>query len=125
MMGVTRSSFILLLGVATAAIVSACGDDDDFKSCKSVQCCSDDCQPTGTGAGGPGSGGSGVGAGSAAYAALDSYGDDAEAVADFGVELASRQCEALLAGGAPGLHFYSLNKAHAATQIVENLGLRD
>jgi methylenetetrahydrofolate reductase (NADPH) len=56
---------------------------------------------------------------------LDSYGDDVDAVAAFGIELASRQCEALLAGGAPGLHFYSLNKAHAATQIVENLGLRD
>lgn len=58
-------------------------------------------------------------------AKLDSYGDDVDAVAEFGIELASRQCEALLAGGAPGLHFYSLNKAHAATQIVRNLGLRD
>ncbi len=56
---------------------------------------------------------------------LDSYGDDADAVADFGIELATRQCEALLAGGAPGLHFYTLNKTHAATQIVRNLGLRD
>jgi len=56
---------------------------------------------------------------------LESYGDDADAVADFGIELATRQCEALLAGGAPGLHFYSLNKQHAATQIVRNLGLRD
>ena len=56
---------------------------------------------------------------------LESYGDDADAVADFGIELATRQCEALLAGGAPGLHFYSLNKQHAATQIVKNLGLRD
>jgi methylenetetrahydrofolate reductase (NADPH) len=55
---------------------------------------------------------------------LESYGDDDEAVAEFGVELASRQCEALLAGGAPGLHFYSLNKPQAATGIVSNLGLR-
>ena len=60
----------------------------------------------------------------ALLAKLEAFGDDAEAVAEFGVELATRQCEALLAGGAPGLHLYSLNKAHAATQILENLGLR-
>ena len=57
-------------------------------------------------------------------AKLEAFGDDAEAVAEFGVEFATRQCEALLAGGAPGLHLYSLNKAHATTRIVENLGLR-
>ena len=57
-------------------------------------------------------------------AKLDKFGDDVEAVTEFGVEFATRQCEALLAGGAPGLHLYSLNKAHAATQIIENLGLR-
>ena len=56
---------------------------------------------------------------------LESYGDDADAVADFGIELATRQCEALLAGGAPGLHFYSLNRPDAATRIVRNLGLRE
>ena len=55
---------------------------------------------------------------------LDEFGDDAEAVSEFGVEFATRQCEALLTGGAPGLHLYSLNKAHAATRIIENLGLR-
>ena len=60
----------------------------------------------------------------ALLARLDAFGDDTEAVAEFGVELATRQCEALLAGGAPGLHVYSLNKAHAATQIIQNLGLR-
>ena len=57
-------------------------------------------------------------------AKLDAFGDDAEAVTEFGVEFATRQCEALLAGGAPGLHLYSLNKAHAATRIIDNLGLR-
>ncbi|MDA1095299.1 MAG: methylenetetrahydrofolate reductase [Acidobacteria bacterium] len=56
---------------------------------------------------------------------LESYGDDIEAVAEFGIELASRQCEALLAGGAPGLHVYSLNRPETATRIVNNLGLRD
>ena len=56
-------------------------------------------------------------------AKLEAFGDDAQAVTEFGVEFATRQCEALLAGGAPGLHLYSLNKAHAATRIIENLGL--
>ena len=55
---------------------------------------------------------------------LERFGDDAEAVADFGIEFATRQCEALLAGGAPGLHVYSLNRARAVRSIVDNLGLR-
>ncbi len=55
---------------------------------------------------------------------LEGFGDDAEAVADFGIEFATRQCEALLAGGAPGLHVYSLNRARAVGSIVDNLGLR-
>ena len=55
---------------------------------------------------------------------LEGFGDDAEAVADFGIEFATRQCEALLAGGAPGLHVYSLNRARAVTSIIDNLGLR-
>jgi methylenetetrahydrofolate reductase (NADPH) len=57
-------------------------------------------------------------------AKLDAFGDDTDAVAEFGVEFATRQCEALLAGGAPGLHFYSLNKPQAASRIIEDLGLR-
>lgn len=57
-------------------------------------------------------------------ARLEAFGHDTEAVADFGIEFATRQCEALLAGGAPGLHLYSLNRAHAPAQIVDNLGLR-
>ena len=60
----------------------------------------------------------------ALLAKLEAFGDDAEAVAAFGVEFATRQCEALLAGGAPGVHLYSLNKAQAATAIIRNLGLR-
>ena len=55
---------------------------------------------------------------------LEAFGDDADAVTAFGVEYATRQCEALLAGGAPGLHLYSLNKSHAVTRIIENLSLR-
>ena len=57
-------------------------------------------------------------------AKLEAFGDDEDAVAAFGIEFATLQCEELLAGGAPGLHIYSLNKARAATRIINDLGLR-
>ncbi|MGD0092898.1 MAG: methylenetetrahydrofolate reductase [Planctomycetota bacterium] len=46
-----------------------------------------------------------------------------EALAAFGVEYATRQCEELLKAGVPGLHLYTLNKAKYVTQVVRNLGL--
>ncbi len=49
-------------------------------------------------------------------------GDDAS-VAALGVEYATRQCEELLRAGVPGLHFYTLNRAEAASRILGNLGL--
>jgi methylenetetrahydrofolate reductase (NADPH) len=49
-------------------------------------------------------------------------GDD-EAAMKFGIEYATRQCEELLRAGAPGLHFYTLNKAHSTVQVLKNLGL--
>jgi methylenetetrahydrofolate reductase (NADPH) len=54
---------------------------------------------------------------------LDRRGDDEEAVAQFGIEYATRQCEELLRESAPGLHFYTLNKAKSTSQIVGNLNL--
>ena len=54
---------------------------------------------------------------------LDRRGDDAEAVAQFGIEYATRQCEGLLSEGAPGLHFYTLNKSRSTVAIMENLNL--
>ena len=56
-------------------------------------------------------------------AALDRLGGDDEAVAEYGIEFATRQCEALLAGGAPGLHLYGLNRSRSAVAILRNLGL--
>jgi len=54
---------------------------------------------------------------------LDKRGTDDEAVTQFGIEYATRQCEELLREGAPGLHFYTLNKARSTSEIVGNLGL--
>jgi methylenetetrahydrofolate reductase (NADPH) len=54
---------------------------------------------------------------------LDRRGDDDAAVAEFGIEYATRQCEELLREGVPGLHFYTLNKARSTSQIVGNLDL--
>ena len=56
-------------------------------------------------------------------AKLDEIGTDDGAALKFGIEYATRQCEELLRAGAPGLHFYTLNKAHSTVQVVKNLGL--
>lgn len=54
---------------------------------------------------------------------LEELADDDEAVAAFGIEYATKQCEELLQAGVPGFHFYTLNKARSTTQILKNLGL--
>jgi len=54
---------------------------------------------------------------------LDKYGDDNEAMAEFGIDYATRQCDELLKNSAPGLHLYSLNKSRSSLQILRNLGL--
>ncbi|MBC7513212.1 MAG: methylenetetrahydrofolate reductase [NAD(P)H] [Herminiimonas sp.] len=52
---------------------------------------------------------------------LASYGDDAQSIRAFGLDVVSQMCERLLAGGAPGLHFYTLNQAAATTAIWQRL----
>jgi methylenetetrahydrofolate reductase (NADPH) len=52
---------------------------------------------------------------------LDRLGDDDAAVAEYGIDYASRQCEQLLRAGAPGIHFYTLNKARSTGQVLKNL----
>jgi methylenetetrahydrofolate reductase (NADPH) len=52
---------------------------------------------------------------------LASFGDDSESIRAFGLEVVSQMCERLLAGGAPGLHFYSLNQAGPALAIWQRL----
>jgi len=53
---------------------------------------------------------------------LDALGDDDAAVTDFGIEYCSRQIEELLREGAPGVHFYTLNRSHSTCRILSNLG---
>ncbi|HWW02272.1 MAG TPA: methylenetetrahydrofolate reductase [NAD(P)H] [Candidatus Acidoferrum sp.] len=56
-------------------------------------------------------------------AKLDELGADDAGVTEFGIEYATRQCQELLRNGAPGIHFYTLNKAHSTVRILQNLGL--
>ena len=54
---------------------------------------------------------------------LHSRADDPEAVLDFGVAYATLQCAELLAAGAPGIHFYTLNRSPATRAILSALKL--
>ena len=52
---------------------------------------------------------------------LASYGDDSASIKAFGLDVVTQMCERLLAGGAPGLHFYSLNQAQATMALWQRL----
>ncbi len=52
---------------------------------------------------------------------LEQYGDDEKSIAAFGEHVVTKLCERLLAGGAPSLHFYTLNQAGPSLAIYRNL----
>jgi len=54
---------------------------------------------------------------------LASYGDDTDSIRAFGLDVVTQLCERLLAGGAPGLHFYTLNQSPATIAIWQRLKL--
>ena len=54
---------------------------------------------------------------------LEGYGDDTASIQAFGIEVVSRLCETLLADGAPGLHFYTMNQSGPSLAICRNLGI--
>ena len=54
---------------------------------------------------------------------LAGFGDDTASLKAFGLDVVTQLCEKLLAGGAPGLHFYTLNQAGATREIWGRLGL--
>ncbi|TSA53042.1 MAG: methylenetetrahydrofolate reductase [NAD(P)H] [Nitrosomonadaceae bacterium] len=54
---------------------------------------------------------------------LEGYGDDSASIRAFGLDVVTDLCDHLLKGGAPGLHFYTLNSAGLSTTIWQRLGL--
>ncbi|MBI3368775.1 MAG: methylenetetrahydrofolate reductase [NAD(P)H] [Burkholderiales bacterium] len=53
---------------------------------------------------------------------MEGYLDDAASIRAFGIEVVARLCERLVAGGAPGLHFYALNQSALTLEICRKLG---
>jgi len=54
---------------------------------------------------------------------LEGFGDDLDSVRALGVDVVTELCARLLDAGAPGLHFYTMNRAEPTTEIWNNLGL--
>jgi methylenetetrahydrofolate reductase (NADPH) len=52
---------------------------------------------------------------------LESAGDDADAQFAVGIDFATRQTQALIDGGVPGIHFYVLNRSEAAAEVLTNV----
>ncbi|OYU43406.1 MAG: methylenetetrahydrofolate reductase [NAD(P)H] [Burkholderiales bacterium PBB4] len=54
---------------------------------------------------------------------LQGFGDDIASIKSFGLDVVTDLCEQLRAGGAPGLHFYTMNQSAATLTLCERLGL--
>ena len=55
---------------------------------------------------------------------LEAFGDDGASIRAFGLDIVTELCERLLAGGAPGLHIYTLNRANASFLLWQRLNGR-
>ena len=55
---------------------------------------------------------------------LNAFGDDTASIKAFGLDVVSSLCEELIKGGAPGIHFYTMNQSAATLAICKNLGLQ-
>ena len=53
---------------------------------------------------------------------LQGFGDDTASIRAFGLDVVAALCERLAAGGAPGLHFYTMNQASATLGVLERIG---
>ena len=53
---------------------------------------------------------------------LQAFGDDSASIRAFGLDVVADLCERLRAGGAPGLHFYTMNQSTATLGLLERLG---
>ena len=54
---------------------------------------------------------------------LESFGDDADSIRAFGLDVVTELCQRLIAGGAPGLHFYSMNQSGLTLEVCKRLGV--
>ncbi|APW39731.1 methylenetetrahydrofolate reductase [NAD(P)H] [Rhodoferax koreense] len=54
---------------------------------------------------------------------LQGFGDDVASIKSFGLDVVTALCEQLRRGGAPGLHFYTMNQSAATLEIAKRLGL--
>ena len=54
---------------------------------------------------------------------LQAFGDDTASIKAFGLDIVADLCEQLLNGGAPSLHFYTMNQAQAVKQLVERISV--
>ena len=54
---------------------------------------------------------------------LQSFGDDTASIKAFGLDVVTDLCEQLRAGGAPSIHFYTMNQSAATLALCERLGL--
>jgi methylenetetrahydrofolate reductase (NADPH) len=55
---------------------------------------------------------------------FESFGDDSDSIRAFGLDVVTELSQRLLAGGAPGLHFYSMNQSALTTEICKRLSLK-